>query len=286
MQLLPQKNHSLVLLLLLAHSLLGATDQHPPKVLLRVDDAGMNHSTNMAIRQLAEAGMVFSTPLMTSCPWFQEAVNILKAHPQVAVGVHLTLNAEWKGYKWGPVLGREAVPSLVGPDGYFHASTQAFLDSDYQLDEVKRELDAQIRKAIDSGLNISFIDFHMRTAVATPELEQITVELAETYGLKRSMRLGETYQTLYAVAPKDKKKVFLEYISHDLDPDKTNLIINHVAVANPEMKALVDMNNPNQSDDTLPVVAIHREAELHMLLAEEFRAMIDSGTVQLVTYAD
>jgi hypothetical protein len=49
----------------------------------------------------------------------------LNRNPQVSVGVHLTLNSEWKNYRSGPVLGRTAVPSLVDADGYFFPSSEA-----------------------------------------------------------------------------------------------------------------------------------------------------------------
>ena len=51
-----------------------------------------------------------SASVMFACPWYQEAVVILRKNPQISVGVHLVLNSEWKYYRWGPVLGREAVP--------------------------------------------------------------------------------------------------------------------------------------------------------------------------------
>ncbi|HEX7357879.1 MAG TPA: ChbG/HpnK family deacetylase, partial [Ignavibacteriaceae bacterium] len=79
-------------------------------LLIRCDDMGMSHSVNMAIKELIESGLVFSTSVMFPCSWYQEAVDILKANPQITVGVHLTLNAEWKNYRWGPVSGRDKVP--------------------------------------------------------------------------------------------------------------------------------------------------------------------------------
>ena len=33
--------------------------------------------------------------------------SILRRNPQISVGVHLVLNSEWKGDRWGPVLGKE-----------------------------------------------------------------------------------------------------------------------------------------------------------------------------------
>ena len=102
----------------------AAQDRPPTELLVRIDDIGMNHSVNLALAQLAETGMPLSASVMFACPWYQEAVEILRKHPQISVGVHLVLNSEWKGYRWGPVLGRDAVPSLVDSVGYFLPSTR------------------------------------------------------------------------------------------------------------------------------------------------------------------
>src|SRR5690242_1956367 len=73
-----------------------------PEVLFRLDDIGMNHSVNMALEEVAKTGMPFSATVLFVCPWYQEAVEILKKYPQVTVGVHLALNSEWRDYRWGP----------------------------------------------------------------------------------------------------------------------------------------------------------------------------------------
>jgi hypothetical protein len=85
----------------------------PTYLVIRTDDAGMSHSVNMAIERLINSGLPVSVSVMFPTPWYQETVEMLKRHPEVSVGIHLTLNSEWKNYRWGPVLGRTAVPSLV-----------------------------------------------------------------------------------------------------------------------------------------------------------------------------
>jgi len=93
-------------------------EKNSPKILLiRCDDIGMSHSVNLAAKELIETGLVFSASVMFPCAWYQEGVDILKNHPEMSVGIHLTLNAEWKNYRWGPVAGKDKVPSFVV--GYF-----------------------------------------------------------------------------------------------------------------------------------------------------------------------
>ncbi len=189
---------------------ISTAQSNPAQLLLRLDDNGMNHSVTMAIQQVAETGIAFSTSVMFACPWYQEAVTVLKKYPQLSIGVHLTLNSEWRHYRWGPVLGRSAVPSLVDSNGYFLPSTAEFLKSGYKLDEVEKELSAQVERAINSGLQIDYVDYHMGTATSTPELRAIVEKLAKKYKLGISRYFGENYQTMFGVSIETKQDEFLK----------------------------------------------------------------------------
>jgi predicted glycoside hydrolase/deacetylase ChbG (UPF0249 family) len=269
---------------LFQYNYLSAQKKHLPDLLLRVDDIGMNHAVNMGLKQLAETGIPFSASVMFACPWYQEAVETLKNHPQVAVGVHLTLNAEWKNYRWGPVAGRSAVPSLVDSLGYFLPSTTSFLKSNYKLDEVEKELTAQIERALNSGLKISYVDPHMGMALATPELRALTEKLAKKYNLGISRYFGEVYKTMWPVTVETKSKEFLSYVN-DLQPGSLHVVEIHVAHNTPEMAVLVDMNSSlMNTNDGKPKASQHRQTELNMLLSPEFKQLIGKK-FRLITYA-
>jgi chitin disaccharide deacetylase len=279
------KNKSILLLIVLLFNCALRAQNNPPQLLLRLDDNGMNHSVNMAIKQVAETGIPFSTSVMFTCPWYQEAVAVLKQSPKVSVGVHLVLNSEWKYYRWGPVLGRTAVPSLVDSDGFFLASSDEFLASHYKLDEVEKELTAQMERALHSGLKIDYVDYHMLTAVSTPELRAIVEKLAKKYQLGISRYFGEDYQSMFDTSIETKRDEFFKRLTN-LQKDKVNLLVMHVAQDTPEMEALVDMNDAGMHSDTKPLVAMHRSTELSILLSPQFQNLVKTGAVKAVTYSD
>jgi predicted glycoside hydrolase/deacetylase ChbG (UPF0249 family) len=261
---------------------LNAQRVDPPEVLLRLDDIGMNHSVNLAMEKVAATGMPFSVSLLFACPWYQEAVEILKKYPQVTVGVHLALNSEWRNYRWGPVLGKGGVPSLVDKDGYFLPSSEAFLASTYDLGEVERELSAQVERALRSGLRITYVDAHMGMAEATPQLREVEERVAKKYGLGISTYFGESYFTLWGVPVHSKKSALLTHLAN-ATRDSVNLIEVHVAERTPEMEVIFDMNAPAQNTPDAGVVA-HRKAELETMLSPELAEMVRSSKIRLVTY--
>ena len=257
-----------------------------PEVLLRLDDTGMNHSLNMAMEEVIDAGIPFSTSVLFVGPWYQEAVEILKAHPEVSVGVHLALNSEWQDYRWGPVLGAGGVPSLVDSVGYFHHSVPAFLESDYDLRDVERELTAQVERALRSGLTIDYVDFHMGTAAATPEMRAVVEGIAKDHGLGISYYFGEASNDLWG-DPVDRKTSRLMEIVSDLEADRPNLVVLHVAELTPAMDALIDTNAPQQNvAGGGPGVSRHRHAELRALLSPQFTRWRESGSARLITYRE
>jgi predicted glycoside hydrolase/deacetylase ChbG (UPF0249 family) len=283
---LPCMRKYALLLLLLVNSYLGYPQNNVnnlPQVLLRFDDIGMNHAVNTAIAEVAKTGMPFSASIMFACPWYQEAVDILKQHPNADIGVHLTLTAEWKNYRWGPVTGRSAVPSLVDSLGYFLPSTTAFQKTKYKLEEVEKELSAQIERAIGSGLKISYIDPHMGIALSTPELRRLTEKLARKYKLGISTLsevtyFGESYNDMWGEPVASKKEAFLKVLDN-LVPNNANMVVLHIAHSTPEMDAMNDMNSSMMSNNA----SQHRQTELNMVLSPEFRGLVDKK-FKLTTY--
>ncbi|HTD40255.1 MAG TPA: ChbG/HpnK family deacetylase [Mucilaginibacter sp.] len=270
--------------------LLAQDNTKLPQLLIRLDDIGMNHSVNMAAQKMAATGLPISVSVQFACPWYQEAVAILKKYPNVSVGVHLTLTAEWRYYRWGPVLGRSAVPSLVDTLGYFHYSTEQFAKSGYKLDEVEKELSAQIERALHSGVKITYVDPHMGIALSTPELRALTEKLARKYHLAISTLsnvtyYGETYKEMWGEPVATKKKAFMDYINNHLSSDHPNLVVIHTATAGAEIDALTDVNSKLMSDKNgKSIVGLHRETELNMILSPDFRNL-NGKKFRMINYA-
>jgi predicted glycoside hydrolase/deacetylase ChbG (UPF0249 family) len=255
----------------------GTSDQ--VYLVIRTDDAGMSHSVNMALEKLIATGLPVSVSVMFPTPWYQETVEILKRHPDVSVGIHLTLNSEWKNYRWGPILGRTAVPSLVDADGYFFPSTEALHQNHPNLKEVEMELRAQINRALHSGLKIDYVDYHMGTAVHYPEFRDLTERLAREYGLGMSQYFGEArHDPQYSAAPPNKTDSLLAMINR-LRP-QFNLVVTHVGIDNEELGALLDMN----TSDPLPDMSKNRQGELNALTSQRFQDALKARGVQLLTY--
>ena len=264
-----------------AHCQGGSPPAEQRAMLIRCDDAGMCHAVNTAIREVLGTGMPVSVSVMFACPWYQEVVEILKGCRNASVGVHLTLNAEWKNYRWGPVSGRSAVPSLVDSEGLFFPSRAAFLAHRPDTADVERELRAQIERALRTGLKIDYVDYHMSAAVSTPELRRIVERLAREYrlGISRYFQ-EEDLQGWYAV-PAEAKKDTLLRLSGAPGGGPLRLLVFHVGLETPEMDALVDANPFGPTG-----MSAHRQAELRALTSSEFRGLLNSRGVRLVTYAD
>src|SRR3954452_24448591 len=250
-----------------------------PEVLFRLDDIGMNHSVNLALEQVAKTGMPFSATILFACPWYQEAVEILKKYPHVTVGVHLALNSEWRGYRWGPVLGKAGGPSLVDSVGYLRPSVEDFLARKYDLGEGERELNPQMDRAMASGLKIAYVDTHMGTARSTPQLREVLERVARKYHVGISTYFDESSNEIWGVKPEEKKSQFLSLLAKS-SPNRPNLPVMHVPERTPEMDAIYDQNAAEQNVPGAKVVD-HRSAELATLLSPELAQLWKSGKIHL-----
>jgi len=116
--------------------------QSPIELCVRGDDMGHALDVNRAFIKAHTEGILTSASVMPPAPYFDDAVARLKAHPKLAPGIHTTLMAV---IPMRPILPPDEVPSLVAPDGFFHRGLDDFLRAKPKIEEVEKEIRAQIK---------------------------------------------------------------------------------------------------------------------------------------------
>ncbi len=150
-------------------------------VIINCDDLGSSRSANVATYDALRNGLASSASLMVPCPWARDAAAGYRGDD---VGVHLTLNSEWETYRWAPIT---QAPSLLDGDGGFPRTLEDSWDH-ADLDEVRRELRAQVERAILWGFDITHLDSHMGTLQLRADFFDAYLELAVEFSLP--LRMG------------------------------------------------------------------------------------------------
>lgn len=145
-------------------------------LILHVDDVGMSFDSNEGAINAITKGVASSLSIMMPCPWVPAFVQYMKAYPGLDAGLHLTLTSEWKGYRWGPLSGKNTTPGLVDTEGALWPGVSDVVQH-ASGDEVEKEIKAQLERARSMGFEPTHFDTHMGTLLATPEFTQRYVKL-------------------------------------------------------------------------------------------------------------
>ena len=152
------------------------------QLILRADDAGVCLSINLAILECCDWGLVRNVSLLVPGPEFGDAARCWVGRHDLCLGLHVTLNCEWDQVRWGPVLPRTQVPSLVDEFGHFLRQPQDLYDRSADLGQMIAEVEAQLALARRCGLKISYLDEHMGVGWL-PGLGKALAALAQREGL-------------------------------------------------------------------------------------------------------
>lgn len=158
------------------------------QLIINADDFGLHPLINKGIIEGHTRGMLTSTSIMPSAPYFDEAVLLAKANPDLGIGIHLTLVGGVR-----PVL-QSGIDSLLTNDGVFPEDYTVFAKKWYtgsiRKSELERELRAQIEKVLTAGIKPTHIDSHQHMHVL-PGIAGLVIRLCGEYGITKIRMPGE-----------------------------------------------------------------------------------------------
>jgi predicted glycoside hydrolase/deacetylase ChbG (UPF0249 family) len=267
----------------------------------------MCESVNLATIDALEQGLVTSTSIMVPCPGFEEFADYARTHPEKDFGIHLTLTCDADGFSWGPVLPKEDVASLVNERGTFWSTVEE-VTQHAKVEEVERELRAQIERAQRAGIVPSHLDVHMFALGTRPDLIDLYVRLGLDYDIpvrfpkheplqdgeegaldaRERESLDAYYRNLkllysrgmplldaieadnYLAQPNEKREYFLR-VFQGLPPGVTEVVV-HCAYDRPGLD--------------LPPHASHRAVDARLFTSPEFAERLRASGVRLVTWRE
>ena len=260
-------------------------------LIIHADDFGMSHSVNRAITQALENGWVTSASVMVPCPWFPEVASWAHAHPSADLGIHLVLDSEWTGFRWGPVAPVDKVSTLLDPQGYFYDDPSLF--AHVKMSQVETELRAQIDKAHSQGLHISHLDSHMIALTTTRHLFAVYERIGHDYDLPIALVKNGSYRMPPGIEPQPDALALDRVITMDpgvppsqwfnwykknLAPLKPGIyqLIVHLAYDDDEMRAAT-RNHPDWG-------AAWRQRDFDMVRSPQFRQFLRGQKFVLVNW--
>ncbi len=134
-------------------------------VIIHADDIGMCQASIQAFKDLWGFGTITSGAVMVPCPWFPATAQMCHENPDMDMGVHATLNAEWENYRWGPVSTRDQLSGLMDAEGYLH-QWQAAVYQNAKPEAVAVEVNMQIERAMAAEIDLTHVDSHMGTIMS------------------------------------------------------------------------------------------------------------------------
>ena len=143
------------------------------------DDFGLTPGVNAGILDAHHGGVLTSASLMATAAAADEAIALAHEHPTLGVGCHLML------VDGEPALPPAELPTLT-VDGRFRPTWGAFLGAmlarRIALDEIARELTAQIERLRAAGLVLTHLDSHKHVHLYPPVFA-IVARLASRFSI-------------------------------------------------------------------------------------------------------
>lgn len=148
------------------------------KLIFNADDFARSTGINRGIIKAHQDGLITTTTAMMNLKNAPQALMAAQEEcPKLGFGVHLNITFG------APLSPPDQVSSLLNPDGLFR-DVRSLMSSPETIkyNEVESEWRRQIKHFLATGIPLDHLDSHHHSAVTTPELFNILLDLGTEHG--------------------------------------------------------------------------------------------------------
>lgn len=273
----------------MAKGVMTQKHSNPPRLIIRGDDMGFSHSANEALIKCYKEGIQTSIEVIVPSPWFPEAVKLLELNPGIDVGLHFAITSEWDNIKWRPLTD---CPSLRNEDGYFyqmlypnsHYPQQAVMNHDWKLEDIEKEMRAQIEMALKYIPRLSHVSGHMNSLAFDPKVQALARKIGQEYNLtmvdvepEKDIQVAYTWFDARNKTPEEKIQAFIKMLD-GLEAGKTYVYVEHPGFDNEELRAIYHIGYED--------VAKGRQDVTDLFTSEQVKEAIIRKGIELVSYKE
>lgn len=249
------------------------------RVIINADDFGFSKGVNLGILEAFENGVVSDTSLMCNMPGFEHAVELMKKHPILKVGIHFVTSV-------GPSLTKGK--TISDENGLLIHNQDSIKNCDEE--ELYAEYHAQLQKFLATGFTPSHIDWHW---CYFPVQVRVAARLAKEYNLPLRAETKEIEQYFEEHGLKYSKNMEQDF--YNSDPNyKENLVTTPDTLIkllkqhldNGDEETCV-MCHPAYVDHTLLTHSsynIQRTYELVTVCDETVKQFIKDNNIELISF--
>ena len=151
------------------------------RLIVNADDFGFTRGVNAGVVRAYETGIVTSTTIMANGEAFEDAIELVRAHPGLGVGCHLAVVGG------RPVAKRSEVRSLLDGEGALPATlTQLMVKlarGSVSTDEIALEFRSQLQRVARAGIRPTHLDTHKHSHTH-PQVMNALARVAAEFGIK------------------------------------------------------------------------------------------------------
>lgn len=233
-------------------------------IIINADDYGCSHTVNEAIVECFKSGYITQTTIMPNMPAFDEAVQLAKDNNFMnKVGLHITLDGGNR-----PLSDKISNNlKFCNKEGYLLQGINLFAKerfclSNYDKECLQIEIEAQMKKYIESGFNSMHIDSHHHIHNFYSILK-IIIPLAKKNNFK-TIRLcrniydndSKFYKQIYKSYINGMMKKYFDtlnyfgsYVDFNNNRDKNNVeIMVHPDIIDGKLVDVLNRNNNQNAD--------------------------------------